>query len=430
MPIEAIPAAINTGTSLLLGLWASAGADHFAGQLSALKAAIETYGEQFASLVAGISVGSEDLYRITETAASNGNNLPGAQPDTIVSYISQVREAIAGTVLDGAKIGHVDTWTVWANSSNQAVFDAVDFVGMDGYPYFEKEHENPIDTAASAFQDAIDRTNAGTGGKELWITETGWPTVGDTIRDAVPSVENAQKYWRTVGCPRFGNVNIFWYILQDRKPVVPETSFGVVDENYNPLFDMSCDDVTDDAANTTTTSVGGDSSSATTSEPISTETSEEDVDDEDGTPITTEVPETETETETITPTTTTGEGNNGNDEYNSSDAQTTLVTETTSGGSSEPTVDGGSGDADDNTNDQDSGSGSGSDSSDDNDNNDLGSGSGDDDSEGSSGDTDNSNSSNDEPETIGTNTAPSILGGSSGSYAACVLAVMVAVVLL
>lgn len=81
-------------------------------------------------------MGSEDLYRTSPTGIANGEN-PGASPDTIVSYIRQVRDAISGTPLSGVPIGHVDTWTAWVNASNDAVIDAVDFVGVDAYPYFE-----------------------------------------------------------------------------------------------------------------------------------------------------------------------------------------------------------------------------------------------------------------------------------------------------
>lgn len=56
-PISAIPAAINTKTTLLLGLWASAGEAAFDNELAALKSAIDTYGDAFISLVEGISVG-------------------------------------------------------------------------------------------------------------------------------------------------------------------------------------------------------------------------------------------------------------------------------------------------------------------------------------------------------------------------------------
>ena len=60
-PSGAIQAAINTNTSLLLGLWASAGQANIDNELVAMRAALDTYGTTFADLIAGISVGSEDL---------------------------------------------------------------------------------------------------------------------------------------------------------------------------------------------------------------------------------------------------------------------------------------------------------------------------------------------------------------------------------
>lgn len=99
-------------------------------EINALKQAITQYGDAFTSRVVGISVGSEDLYRNSPTgiAAKAGY---GANPDELVKYIKQVREAIAGTSLSGASLGHVDTWTAWVNGSNSAVAEALDWVGMD-----------------------------------------------------------------------------------------------------------------------------------------------------------------------------------------------------------------------------------------------------------------------------------------------------------
>lgn len=103
-PISAIQAAINTRTTLLLGLWASAGAETFANELRALERTIEQYGDELDGLVAGISVGSEDLYRISPIGIEAGSN-PGAEPDTIIDYINQVRQAVQGTSFANYPIG-------------------------------------------------------------------------------------------------------------------------------------------------------------------------------------------------------------------------------------------------------------------------------------------------------------------------------------
>lgn len=137
--ISAVPAAINTSTTLLLGLWASAGQADFNNELAALSAAISTYGTEFTDRIEAISVGSEDLYRYGSVSANT--NGVGVGPDVLVNYISQVRSLIAGTAASGAKITHVDTWNSWTNGSNSAVIDAVDFVSMDAYPYYETKYD-------------------------------------------------------------------------------------------------------------------------------------------------------------------------------------------------------------------------------------------------------------------------------------------------
>jgi glucan endo-1,3-beta-D-glucosidase len=130
-PISAIQAAIDTQTSLLLGLWASASSDVFQNELDALRTAIEQYGTAFTDLIVGISVGSEDLYRISVQGILNESGL-GEGPDVLVDYIQRTRSVIAGTAASFATVGHVDTWNDWVNGSNSAVIEAVDWIGFNG----------------------------------------------------------------------------------------------------------------------------------------------------------------------------------------------------------------------------------------------------------------------------------------------------------
>ncbi|KFZ02307.1 hypothetical protein V500_00303 [Pseudogymnoascus sp. VKM F-4518 (FW-2643)] len=240
-PISAIPAAIAADTTLLLGIWASAGQDGINNEIAALKRAIEQYGTDFTSRVTGLSVGSEDLYRLSPTgiAAKAGY---GAEPADLVSYIGQVRQAIAGTALSGTPIGHVDTWNDWVNGSNSAVIQAVDWLGVDAYPYFQTSMANGIDNGPQLFFDAYDATVGAAGGKDVWITETGWPVSGPVSGQAEASVENAKFFWDKVACPSLGKINTYWYTLQDSYPTTPSPSFGVVGSTLSttPLFDLSC----------------------------------------------------------------------------------------------------------------------------------------------------------------------------------------------
>lgn len=126
-PISAFQAAVDTKTTMLLGIWASAGDETFNNELTALKGAIDQYGSEFTDLVVGISVGSEDLYRISQVGTTNEAGV-GVGPDVIVKYIQQTRKAMSGTSLSGAPIGHVDTWDAWANGTNSAVAENCDWV--------------------------------------------------------------------------------------------------------------------------------------------------------------------------------------------------------------------------------------------------------------------------------------------------------------
>lgn len=234
-PIEAIPAAISTDTTLLLGLWASAGQASFDNEVAALTAAISQYGTAFTDRVVGISVGSEDLYRISPKGVDNLSG-PGAEPSTIAGYIGQVRSAISGTALSTKPIVHVDTWTAWANSSNAEVVAAVDVLGMDAYPYYETENGNDISNALNLFNSALSQCQAASQGKEVWVTETGWPTTGETLAQAVPNVQNAETYYKQVGCNTiFGKINTWWFTLED-------PNFGVVGNSLSttPLYNLDC----------------------------------------------------------------------------------------------------------------------------------------------------------------------------------------------
>jgi glucan endo-1,3-beta-D-glucosidase len=242
-PTSAIQAAINTQTTLLLGIWASGGQGQVTSEIAALQAAIKQYGTAFTSLVVGLSVGSEDLYRISPTGLAAPDAAPGADPATLTNYISQVRSAVAGSILSSVKIGHVDTWTAWVNGSNNAVIEACDFIGMDAYPYFQSSMANGIENGQSLFQSAYQATVAASMGKDVWVTETGFPVSGKQSGDAIPSLANAKTYWDEVGCGMlFGKVNTFWFTLQDAYPVTPNPSFGIVGTTLSttPLYDLSC----------------------------------------------------------------------------------------------------------------------------------------------------------------------------------------------
>ncbi|KJX97222.1 hypothetical protein TI39_contig523g00004 [Zymoseptoria brevis] len=268
-PIAAIPAAIATNTKLLLGVWASAGQDAVTAELEAIQKAIDQYGSKFTDLVVGLSCGSEDLYRVTPTGIKNKAGI-GADPQTLVNYINQIKEKNWGF-----SIGHVDTWTAWTNSSNNAVIEAIDWLGYDGYPYFETELDNTIDNAKSQFDQSFGATKGASMGKPVWMTESGWPVSGPTSGQAVASVDNAETYWQEVACMLIqSQTPTFWYTLRDAEPSVPSPSFGIIGSQIDsdPLYDLSCSakNSTSSSASSSATSSAMASGTATATEASST----------------------------------------------------------------------------------------------------------------------------------------------------------------
>lgn len=67
----------------------------------------------------GVSVGSEDLYRVSESGVRNKAGL-GKDADEIVKFINETRDFLGTVGLGDVLVGHVDTWSAWANSSNEA----------------------------------------------------------------------------------------------------------------------------------------------------------------------------------------------------------------------------------------------------------------------------------------------------------------------
>lgn len=236
--VSAIPAAIETNTKLLLGLWISGGPQALNNEITALKAAINKYGTKFTSLVIGISVGSEDLYR---DAAGE----VGTSATYLVDSIKKVRTAIAGTALAGTPVGHVDTYDSFLNGTNKAVIPAIDFVGFDGYPYWESSQANSISDAMTRFYDGYDKTVKLAGSKPVWVTETGWPVTGKTVNKAVPSAANARIYWQKIACSLITKkVNLFWYGLQESQWGTASPDFGIYGAGdlgtLSPRYSLAC----------------------------------------------------------------------------------------------------------------------------------------------------------------------------------------------
>lgn len=225
-PSSAFEAAINTGTTLLLGIWCSAGQTTVTNELNALAAAVKQYPKLNAQVV-GIAVGSEDLYR-----ESSGTGA-GASADTILNYISQTRTAMSNAGVNWP-LGHVDTANIWQGSDGVSMIDKIDWIGADVYPYYSSGSPSSLSDFTSGM--AVIPNS-----KPVWVTETGWPTSGTFAgTSSVANTANAQTYWKTVGCGHlFGATNTWWYTFYDGNVALP---FGVTSsaDDTSPKYNLAC----------------------------------------------------------------------------------------------------------------------------------------------------------------------------------------------
>jgi exo-beta-1,3-glucanase (GH17 family) len=122
-------------------------------------------------------VGSEVLFRRDLSA------------NDLIKYIGYVRERIKNKDIP---VTTSDTMAAW---NNPALVDACDIILVTIYPFFS---DVPVENAADALKAAYGEIKELANGKAVIISETGWPTSGSPERSAVPSYENAGRYFGEV----------------------------------------------------------------------------------------------------------------------------------------------------------------------------------------------------------------------------------------
>ncbi|MBT8105513.1 MAG: glycosyl hydrolase [Woeseiaceae bacterium] len=165
---ELIPAiAREKGIKTMVGVWLDD--DHEHNELE-LENAIRVAKEGHVDI---LGVGNEVLLR------------GELSEDELLDYINRAKQA-----LPGVEIGYVDAYFEF--SVHPRITEACDVLLANCYPFWEgcsAEH-------ALLYMKEMYRAAQGAGGgKRVIISETGWPNIGTAEGAAVPSYENAIKYF-------------------------------------------------------------------------------------------------------------------------------------------------------------------------------------------------------------------------------------------
>jgi GPH family glycoside/pentoside/hexuronide:cation symporter len=202
------------GFKTMVGAWIGKNLEQNERELQSL---IELAGKGFADIAA---VGNEVLYR---------GDLP---EQAMLDYIRRAKQAI-----QKVPVSTVDAYFEFIN--RPVLVDTCDVIPINCYPFWEGSN---VEHAPLYLQEMYRKTKDVARGKKIIIAETGWPSQGEPIDDAIPSDDNYIRYflesqlWAThlkVDCFHFSSHDESWKIHDEGWA---GTSWGIWDVNDKLKF--------------------------------------------------------------------------------------------------------------------------------------------------------------------------------------------------
>ena len=136
---------------------------------------------EFANAIEVAKAGHADILAVGNEVLLRGD----LTEDELIDYINRAKQAVPGV-----EVGYVDAYFEFA--VHPRVTEACDVILANCYPFWEKcPAEHALLYMKEMYRIAVQAAN----GKKVIISETGWPNVGTPEGGAVPSVENAIKYF-------------------------------------------------------------------------------------------------------------------------------------------------------------------------------------------------------------------------------------------
>ena len=212
---ELIPQiAAENGLKTMVGVWLD---DNREQNEIELANAIEIAKAGHAGILA---VGNEVLLR---------GDLP---EDELIDYINRAKQAVPGV-----DVGYVDAYFEF--QVHPRVTEACDVILANCYPFWEG---CPADHALLYMKEMYRRAQHAANGKKVIISETGWPNIGTPTDGAVPSFENAIKYFiDTYRWAEQDGIEIFYFSSFDETWKVDAEGdvgayWGLWDKDGNPKY--------------------------------------------------------------------------------------------------------------------------------------------------------------------------------------------------
>lgn len=186
---ELIPQiAKEMGIKTLVGAWLGTDEEK---NMQEIENLIQLAKDGFVDIAA---VGNEVLYR---------KDLP---KEKLLDTIRHVKNEIPGI-----PVGYVDAY--YEFTENPDITELCDVVLCNCYPFWEgTDYNYSLQHMQQMYQQAVDAGN----GKKVIITETGWPSQGEKLGNAIPSHQNALKYFvNTQLWAMDENIEVFYFASFD-----------------------------------------------------------------------------------------------------------------------------------------------------------------------------------------------------------------------
>ncbi|KAH7586681.1 Glycosyl hydrolases family 17 signature [Nakaseomyces glabratus] len=167
--VENVFKAKASGQKLFLGVF---DVSNIQGSVDAIKSAVNTYGSW--DDVTTVSIGNELV---------NGGQ---ASPAQVGQYVAAGRAALQAAGFNGPVVS-VDTFIAVINNPELCQYS--DYMAVNAHAYFD-QYTKAQDAGSWLLQQIQRVWTACDGKKEVVITESGWPSKGQTLGVAVPSKQN------------------------------------------------------------------------------------------------------------------------------------------------------------------------------------------------------------------------------------------------
>jgi exo-beta-1,3-glucanase (GH17 family) len=163
-----------------------------------LSSNLSSNEQEISNLINAVKSGQVDMAIVGSEALLRGD----LTEDQLIEYIYRVKKRALGIP--------VTTADVYSEIlSHPKVVTAVDVVFVNYYPYWEGIK---VDEAIAAIYGWHQQVKAAACGKTVIVSETGWPSRGNQVGNAVPSPENASTYFLNfISWARSNNIAYFYF---------------------------------------------------------------------------------------------------------------------------------------------------------------------------------------------------------------------------